>query len=58
MRDRLTKERRSWNMSRIRGKNTTPEIVVRKLLHRNRPLKERLDENAKTSFHLCASSCC
>jgi DNA mismatch endonuclease (patch repair protein) len=32
--DRLTKERRSWNMSRIRGKNTTPEIRVRALLHR------------------------
>ena len=25
---------RSWNMSRIRGKHTSPEIVVRKLLHR------------------------
>src|SRR6266581_9021337 len=34
MRDRLTKERRSWNMSRIRGKNTTPERRVRSLLHR------------------------
>ena len=34
MRDRLSKERRSWNMSRIRGKNTTPEIVVRSVLHR------------------------
>src|SRR2546428_10323348 len=33
-RDRLTPARRSWNMSRIRGKNTSPEIVVRKLLHR------------------------
>ncbi len=32
--DKLTKERRSWNMSRIRGKNTTPELVVRSLLHR------------------------
>lgn len=32
--DRLTKERRSWNMSRIRGKNTTPEMRVRSLLHR------------------------
>lgn len=32
--DRLTKARRSWNMSRIRGKNTTPELIVRKLLHR------------------------
>lgn len=32
--DGLTKERRSWNMSRIRGKNTTPEMRVRSLLHR------------------------
>jgi DNA mismatch endonuclease, patch repair protein len=32
--DRLTKDRRSWNMSRIRGKDTTPEKVVRSLLHR------------------------
>jgi len=32
--DRLTKARRSWNMSRIRGKDTTPEKVVRSLLHR------------------------
>ncbi|HSU55759.1 MAG TPA: type II toxin-antitoxin system HicA family toxin [Candidatus Dormibacteraeota bacterium] len=34
MRDKLTKERRSWNMSRIRGKHTTPEKVVRSALHR------------------------
>jgi DNA mismatch endonuclease, patch repair protein len=34
MRDRLSKERRSWNMSRIRGKDTAPEKVVRSLLHR------------------------
>ena len=32
--DRLTRERRSWNMSRIRGKDTTPEMRVRSLLHR------------------------
>jgi DNA mismatch endonuclease (patch repair protein) len=32
--DRLTKERRSWNMSRIRGENTTPERRVRSLLRR------------------------
>ena len=32
--DHLTPERRSWNMSRIRNKNTKPEIVVRSLLHR------------------------
>ena len=32
--DHLTPERRSWNMSRIRNKNTKPEILVRSLLHR------------------------
>jgi len=32
--DRLSRERRSWNMSRIRGKDTTPEKIVRSLLHR------------------------
>lgn len=32
--DRLTREHRSWNMSRIRGVNTKPEIRVRSLLHR------------------------
>lgn len=32
--DRISKEHRSWNMSRITGKNTTPELVIRKLLHR------------------------
>lgn len=31
--DRLSKERRSWNMSRIRGKDTSPEKTVRSLLH-------------------------
>jgi DNA mismatch endonuclease (patch repair protein) len=33
MSDRLTPEQRSWNMSRIRGKNTKPELLVRRLLH-------------------------
>jgi DNA mismatch endonuclease, patch repair protein len=32
--DSLTPERRSWNMSRIRGKDTRPEILVRSMLHR------------------------
>ena len=32
--DRLSRERRSWNMSRIRGRDTTPEKRVRSLLHR------------------------
>jgi DNA mismatch endonuclease (patch repair protein) len=31
--DSLSPERRSWNMSRIRGKDTRPELVVRSLLH-------------------------
>lgn len=33
MADRLTPEHRSWNMSRIRNRNTKPEIAVRSLLH-------------------------
>ena len=32
--DTLTKEKRSWNMSRITGRNTKPEILLRSLLHR------------------------
>ncbi|MCX6376461.1 MAG: very short patch repair endonuclease [Armatimonadetes bacterium] len=32
--DTLSRERRSWNMSRIRGKNTGPERAVRSALHR------------------------
>jgi len=32
--DQLTPERRSWNMSQIRSKDTKPEILVRSLLHR------------------------
>jgi DNA mismatch endonuclease (patch repair protein) len=32
--DTISKERRSWNMSRIRSKNTRPELLVRSLLHR------------------------
>lgn len=34
MTDRISKEHRSWNMSRIRGKDTKPEIIVRSLLHK------------------------
>jgi len=32
--DKLSPERRSWNMSRIRGAHTKPEIRVRSMLHR------------------------
>ncbi len=31
--DRITWEKRSWNMSRIKGRNTKPEILLRKLLY-------------------------
>jgi DNA mismatch endonuclease (patch repair protein) len=33
MADRITPERRSWNMSRIKGRDTGPEKCVRSLLH-------------------------
>ena len=32
--DSLSPEHRSWNMSRIRGTNTKPELQLRSLLHR------------------------
>lgn len=31
--DTLTKKHRSWNMSRIKSKDTNPERIVRSLLH-------------------------
>jgi len=34
MKDRLTKEQRSWNMGQIKSKDTGPERIVRSLLHR------------------------
>ena len=34
MTDVLTPQQRSFNMSRIRGSNTKPEMVVRSLVHR------------------------
>ena len=33
--DHLTPGKRSWNMSRIKSKDTTPERIVRSFLHRN-----------------------
>ena len=34
MADILTKEKRSWNMSRIKGKDTKPEVLLRSMLHK------------------------
>lgn len=32
--DNVSKEKRSWIMSQVKGRDTKPEIVVRSLLHR------------------------
>lgn len=32
--DRIDKKRRSWNMGRIKGRDTAPEVQVRSILHR------------------------
>ena len=45
--DILTKEKRSWNMSRIRNKDTKPEKIVRSALHR---LGLRFRLNGKVSI--------
>ena len=42
--DHLSLEKRSWNMSRIRSKNTKPELIVRKVLH-NSGIRYRLHVN-------------
>jgi len=34
MTDHLTVSKRSWNMSRIRSKDTKPELIVRKMLYK------------------------
>lgn len=34
MADRISSDERSWMMSRVRGKDTTPERIVRSLLHK------------------------
>jgi DNA mismatch endonuclease (patch repair protein) len=39
--DHISEEKRSWNMSRIRSKNTKPELIVRKMLH-NTGIRYRL----------------
>lgn len=34
MADTLTPQQRSWNMSRVRSRNTQPEIFIRSIVHR------------------------
>ncbi|WP_315767187.1 very short patch repair endonuclease [Bradyrhizobium sp. SZCCHNR2012] len=31
--DKITPARRSWNMSRVKGRNTAPELIVRQFLY-------------------------
>ncbi|HEV7428708.1 MAG TPA: DNA mismatch endonuclease Vsr [Thermoanaerobaculia bacterium] len=33
MTDRISREKRSWNMGRIKGRDTAPELAVRSMLH-------------------------
>ena len=35
MTDKLSKKQRSYNMSRIKGKNTNPELILKKLLKKS-----------------------
>lgn len=45
MADNLTIEQRSYTMSRIKSRNTKPELVIRKLVH-SRGLRFRLHERS------------
>ncbi len=64
--DHLTPAKRSWNMSRIRSKNTKPELIVRKVLHnsgiryrlhaRNLPGKPDLSNKSK-NFAIFVNGC-
>jgi len=66
MTDHLTPIKRSWNMSRIRSKNTKPELIVRKMLHnsgiryrlhaRNLPGKPDLSNKSK-NFAIFVNGC-
>ena len=66
MADHLSPAKRSWNMSRIRSKNTKPELIVRKVLHnsgiryrlhaRNLPGKPDLSNKSK-NFAIFVNGC-
>jgi DNA mismatch endonuclease, patch repair protein len=48
--DHLTSEQRSWNMSRIRSKNTKPELFLRSMLH-NMGYRFRLNGKVSKRLH-------
>ena len=48
--DSISKEHRSWNMSRIKSANTKPELIVRSVLHRM-GFRFRLNGKVSRRFH-------
>jgi DNA mismatch endonuclease (patch repair protein) len=48
--DRISKEHRSWNMSRIKGKDTKPELIVRSILHKM-GYRFRLNGKVSKKYH-------
>lgn len=48
--DRISKEHRSWNMSRIKGKDTKPELIVRSMLHKM-GYRFRLNGKVSKKYH-------
>lgn len=48
--DRISREHRSWNMSRIKGKDTKPELIVRSLLHKM-GYRFRLNGKVSRKYH-------
>ncbi len=48
--DTISKEHRSWNMSRIKSSNTKPEMIVRSLLH-SMGYRFRLNGKVAKKYH-------
>jgi DNA mismatch endonuclease (patch repair protein) len=48
--DKISREHRSWNMSRIKGKDTKPELIVRSLLHKM-GFRFRLNGKVSRKYH-------
>jgi len=48
--DRISKEHRSWNMSRIKGKDTKPELIVRSMLYKM-GYRFRLNGKVSMKYH-------
>ena len=46
MSDKLSKDQRSYNMSRIRGKNTSPERALKKYLKTKKNGKKFIEKRA------------